>query len=210
MGGYRVAPRVARPDWADAGLPPGELVSMSNCVVDLVPAGPEDWQFWFADPESAEQARARSGVPGAQVLVVGFSARDIPALVEDMAEAGWDELAGGVPERLARHQPVTDGRVGQVLGFELVGFDFGGWHTWICLGGLVSDVERATGVRPGRWGLIQDGDEARRAAAWLTESGNASPDVYFWSAALLASVAHTGAGGAAARKSTPDSTGPGD
>ncbi|GIH73388.1 hypothetical protein Mth01_56410 [Sphaerimonospora thailandensis] len=86
----------------------------------------------------------------------------------------------------AREVPYRSGRR---LGFELVGFDSGRWHTWTCLGGLVADVYRATGVQPGSWGLIQDEQEARRAPQWLTESGLGDPKVFLWAAALLTDVA---------------------
>ncbi|MEV0388115.1 hypothetical protein [Nonomuraea sp. NPDC050643] len=72
---------------------------------------------------------------------------------------------------------------------ELVGFDSGGWHTWACMGGLAAGVHQATGVRPGAWGLIQDEQDARRAAQWLTDSGLGDPKVFLWAAALLTGVA---------------------
>lgn len=71
------------------------------------------------------------------------------------------------------------------LGYELVGADLGGWHTWLCLGGLVDDVGAATGVHPGQWGLINDEHDARRAAEWLTASKPGDPKVFLWVPALL-------------------------
>jgi hypothetical protein len=74
---------------------------------------------------------------------------------------------------------------GTPLGFELVGYDGGTWHSWSCLGGLVDDVREATGVVPGRHGLIEDEDAARAAARWLTGSGLGDPKVFDWAAAAL-------------------------
>ena len=178
LAGYRVAAREGRRDWQDAGLPEGGLVSMSDCVTTLVT--PNDWDEWFGDLESAEVARA--GRDDLHVLAVGFAAQDVHAVLEDVAEGGWDVAAGGLPERLTRAVALPGG---EVLGFELVGYDTGGWHTWTCLGGLVHDVGEATGVRPGRWGLIQDECEARVAAEWLTASGLGDPKVFLWVAAKL-------------------------
>lgn len=133
---------------------------MSTCVVDLAPAG---WDYWFTDQASAELARVDNA--GARVLAVGVAVDDVVPLVEDI---DGDTAAAG---------------------FELVGFDDGGpWHTWTCLGGLVADVREATGVRPGAWGLIQDEQDARRAAQWLTDSGLGDPKVFFWVTALLLDV----------------------
>ncbi|WP_449060691.1 hypothetical protein [Planomonospora algeriensis] len=169
-------------------LPSTDLVSLSGCVVDLVPVDLGGWDDWFADPQEAGIAREHAGKPGLHVLGVGFAATDVPGLLADIADGGWDASAGSLPERLARRERFPC-RGGRRLGFELVGFDSGGWHTWTCLGGLVADVHRATGVQPGSWGLIQDELDARRAARWLTDSGLGDPKVFLWTAALLTDVA---------------------
>ncbi|WP_202918681.1 hypothetical protein [Saccharothrix deserti] len=180
LAGYRVASRGSRQDWHDVGLAGAELVSMSGCIADLLTAAPDGWDEWFGDPVSAEEARA--GRDGLHVLGVGIAAQDVPALLADMNVEGREGNAGSLPERLARHEPFTGG---EPLGFELVGLDCGGWHTWTCLDGLVRDVREATGIRPGRWGLVQDEWEARAAAEWLTASGLGDPKVFLWVAAKL-------------------------
>ena len=174
LAGYRVVAREGRRDWQDAGLPEGDLVSMSGCVTTLVQ--PNDWDEWFGDRASAEAARR----DGLHVLAVGIASEDVRAVLEDVAGSG--PPAGDLPERLARAEPVPGG---EVLGFELVGYDTGTWHTWTCLGGLVQDVGEAIGVRPGRWGLVQDEREARAAAEWLTASGLGDPKVFLWVAVKL-------------------------
>ncbi|MDA3625441.1 hypothetical protein OU415_08335 [Saccharopolyspora sp. WRP15-2] len=181
LAGYRVASRAARQDWQDVGLPSADLVSMSSCVVDVLESDPDGWDGWFDDLRSAERARAQESRE-LHVLEVGFAVPDLPELSADIADGGWDAAAGSLPERLARGEPCSGGRL---LGFELVGYDCGLWHTWTCLGGLVRDVGRATGVRPGQWGLIQDEQQARQAADWLTESGLGDPKVFRWVAARL-------------------------
>ncbi|MFD1149097.1 hypothetical protein [Saccharothrix hoggarensis] len=186
LAGYRVVGRDARADWQDAGLPEGDLVSMSGCVTTVVPS--TEWDEWFGDRESA--AVARAGRDGLHVLAVGIDSRDVAAVLEDVADGGWDVAAGSLPERLARTEPLPDG---DVLGFELVGFDSGTWHTWTCLGGLVGDVGRATGIRPGRWGLVHDAHDARVAAEWLTASGSGDPKVFLWVAVKVVDCAGVGA-----------------
>jgi hypothetical protein len=152
-----------------------------------VSVDPSGWDDWFASPAEAEAARAQAGQPGLPVIAVGFARADVPGLLAEMADGGWDTAAGSLPERLARQEPFPHAG-GQRLGFELVGFDTGRWHTWVCLGGLVADVYQGTGVRPGKWGLIQEEQDARRAAQWLTDSGLGDPKVFLWAAALLADV----------------------
>lgn len=148
LAGYLVAARGVRTDWQDTGLLSADLISMSDCVVDLVSANRDGWDDWFDDPVSAEQSRTGAGRSGLHVLAVGIAVTDAPALLQEMADAG--------------HRPD--------------------------MGGLVEDVRQATGVRPGRWGLIQDEPEARRAAAWLTASRLGDPKVFLWVPALLVDV----------------------
>jgi hypothetical protein len=165
LAGYVAATRVSGPVWTDAGLP-AELISMSDCVADVASANPHYWDPWFPTPPTPPARH--------HVLAVGVPDDYLPALRED--------AAGAVPPLL--DQPVPDWHV---LGFELVGFDLPIWHTWLCLGGLVDDVRRATGVQPGSWGLIQDEHDARRAADWLTESNLGDPKVFLWVPAQLLS-----------------------
>lgn len=190
LAGYRVATRPDRRDWQDPGLPATSLVSLSDCVADLVPTEPDARDGWFGTVDEAEAALARADESGHHVLAVGFAAADVPALLTEIADGGGGTAAVGVSQALARREPFPHGE--PRLGFELVGFGHR-WHTWTCLGGLVADVRRATGVRPGRWGLVQDEPDAHRAAQWLTRSGNGVPKVYFWTAALLADVRRTSA-----------------
>ncbi len=181
LAGYRVATRAHFRDWQEQGLPGPHLLSLSDCVVDLVPVDPDGWDRWFASSQEAEIARDQAGRPELHVLGVGFAADDVPGLQDDMARDGWD---GSLPERLIRREEFP-GAGERRLGFELVGFDVAGWHTWTCIGGLVTDVHQATGIRPGPDGLIQDEQDARRAAQWLTDSGLGDPKVFLWAAALL-------------------------
>lgn len=194
LAGYLVAAEAERQDWQDVGLLGPDLISMSECIADVVSAKLDGWDDWFADPASARRARAKAGVPGLRVLAVGVASTDAPALLEDMADNGYSQDMGSVPGRLARREPFPDVGAGQVLGFELVGFDSGSWHTWTCLGGLVDDVRQATGVRPWRWGLISDERDARRAAEWLTASKLGDPKVFLWVPALLVDISDTGSG----------------
>ena len=166
--GCRVATR-ATGTVLDPCLPSTDLVSLSDCLVDLVPSAP-GWDDWFADPASADPARLRANRTGQHLLGVGIAEQDVPAFLADLAYDAWDQ--GGPGERLTRPAPLT----GEPLGFELTGFDNGCWPSRLRLGGLADDVREATGVRPGRRGLIQDERQARVAADRLTASGFGDPE----------------------------------
>ncbi|RAS63213.1 hypothetical protein C8D87_107362 [Lentzea atacamensis] len=167
FAGYRVV-------IADDGL-----VSMSECMTDVVGADSYNWEMFFTDRALAEQACPSSG----QLFAVGFPREDVPALLADFEK--FEPIgAAGMPDRLLAGEPMP---CGDVLGCELVGWDSGPsvWHTWACLGGLVDDVRDVTGVVPGEHGLIQDVEQARLAARWLTASELGDPKVFLWVPALL-------------------------
>lgn len=146
----------------------GEFVSISECVAEVH----ED--DWFRDLALARQT-------GFDVLEVGFAPEEAEPVVREILADGWSRETSVVAGRIEEGASTS----GELLGFELVGYDCGLWHTWRCLGGLVDDVRAATGVVPGRHGLIEDADAARQAARWLTESGLGDPKVFHWAAAGL-------------------------
>ncbi|MFG1619722.1 hypothetical protein ACGFI3_43815 [Nonomuraea wenchangensis] len=117
LAGYRVATRAHFRDWQEQGLPGPHLLSLSDCVVDLVPVDPDGWDRWFASSQEAEIARDQAGRPELHVLGAGFAADDVPGLQDDMARDGWD---GSLPERLIRREEFP-GAGERRLGFELVG-----------------------------------------------------------------------------------------
>ncbi len=152
-------------------------LSVSDCLVDLVPAEPGG-DDWFGD-------FAAAAARGETVLTVGVPVEHVEPLLADLAAAGWVRGSGGLPDRLCHRLPVPSG---PVLGFEPIGFDDGTWHSWACLGGLADDVHAATGIRPAANGLIETETDAREAARWLTASGLGDPKVFFWTPAVVLGV----------------------
>ncbi|WP_116198982.1 hypothetical protein [Amycolatopsis circi] len=144
-----------------------ELVSISECVAEV-------HDDWFRDLALARQT-------GLHVLEVGFTPDEAEPIVREIIADGWNAETSVVVGRIEEGSSTS----GELLGFELVGYDGGLWHTWHCLGGLVEDVHAATGILPGRYGLIEDAAAAHQAARWLTESGLGDPKVFHWAAAAL-------------------------
>jgi hypothetical protein len=187
LAGYRLVTRFRCPDgFHNGGLLPDELVTISECLADMVSVDEVGWDDWFADRPTAERARPVVGDTAHRALAVGIHQGDVAGLLADIADGGWDVSAGSLPERLAERLPFPPVEAADALGFELLGYDCGTWHTWTCLGDLVEDVHQATGVRPGAWGLLQHYGDARTAADFLTRSGLGDPKVFLWVPALLA------------------------
>lgn len=165
--GFLVVRRFQRAAHMDAALLPAEITTMSECLADAVPV-PGHWARdpWFADGVAASAA-----------------VRDGHELIEAAAPADLvSDLRGEMGEWTGATAFLSDAGPPSLapLGFELVGFDGGTWHSRLCLDGLTGDVDDATGVRSGRHGLIADEADARRAAAWLTASGLGDPKVLRW------------------------------
>ncbi|WP_157432935.1 hypothetical protein [Actinomadura rifamycini] len=117
LAGYRVATRPDRRDWQDPGLPAAALVSLSDCVADLVSVAFDGRDGWFETVREAEAALARADEPGHHVLAVGFAAADVPELLTEISDGGGGAATGGVSEVLARREPFPhDGDLR--LGFE--------------------------------------------------------------------------------------------
>jgi hypothetical protein len=172
LGFVAVAP-VPRSDFA------GDLLTVSACVADPVVATEWDGSPWFADLDAVRRAVTR---PDQVVLDVGITAEDVPAVLDDLADGGWDAAAGIVPDRLRQEVPVAPGAT---LGYELLAFGGGALHTVHCLGGYAADVAAATGARPAALGLYPSGEAARQAARWLTERAAGDQDIFLWFPAAL-------------------------
>ena len=168
--GYRV---VERPFSIGPGR--ADLVSLSECVATVLE---EEWGDWFGD---LGRARRRAAESGLQVLEAGFAPEEAEPFLRDLLAEGYDRDTHAVAERLSAGTPVD----GTPLGYELLGYDCGTWHTWRCIGDLVEDVRAGTGVEPGAHGLIADPDAAHVAAGWLTRSELADPKVFDWAAVAL-------------------------
>lgn len=55
---------------------------------------------------------------------------------------------------------------GRPLGFELLGYDYGDFHSWLC-NSLQGDINREFGVRPNNSGLLDSFKEASQAAEYV-------------------------------------------
>ncbi|HEY1177266.1 MAG TPA: hypothetical protein VGF17_14010 [Phytomonospora sp.] len=165
--GFLVVRRFQRVPHMDPDLLPSEITTMSECLVDAVPVP----GHWARDPWFAHAVAARAALhDGHELIEAAVPADLVTDLRVEMGE--WT----GATAFLSHAGPPSLAP----LGFELVGFDGGTWHSWLCLDGLTDDVDDATGVRPGRHGLIADEADARRAAEWLTASGLGDPKVRRW------------------------------
>src|SRR5688572_19548165 len=63
----------------------------------------------------------------------------------------------GIYEALGQGLRLESG--GEALGFEVLGYEWGGFHSWLC-NGLEVDSYREFNIRPNRYGFISNPEEA--------------------------------------------------
>ena len=70
------------------------------------------------------------------------------------------------------------GEGGHELGWEVLGYDYGLLHSWLC-NDLYDDGVLSLGVGTDERGLLPDRDTARRVAAWANARGDTKPVTWF-------------------------------
>ncbi|MFI5533946.1 hypothetical protein ACIA8O_35955 [Kitasatospora sp. NPDC051853] len=165
---------VVRPEKLTGGFLPqtDALVSASACLIDQLP---ED-DHWFA---TAAEAGTALTEPGARVLTVLVTSGRAARLAAEIRESQVYEPV--LLPTLESPRPLADG--GTVLGWEVVGYDLGNLHTWLCRD-LHRDAVAELGVRTGPEGLLPSQADAEQVAAWAIARGDTEPVVWF-AAALV-------------------------
>ncbi|MEU5217399.1 hypothetical protein AB0G79_14525 [Streptomyces sp. NPDC020807] len=161
-----------------AGLPRAErLTSASACVIDQFPAD----GCWFATAREALAACRPLPLPAeARLYALLVPSEDVGGLVADILAARTDE-----PVLLARLGGQGSGEAaprvpegGHELGWEVLGYDGGLLHTWLC-NDLYEDGRLDLGVETDERGLLPDRQTARRVAAWANGRGDTKPVTWF-------------------------------
>ncbi len=132
--------------WCTAALESGDLV----------------WPGVFVDIDVARWVRARFLSKAQGLVLIGIAlAQD---LVETFVEETRVEVGHGEPgvvTAIRRGNSPSPG--GAILGFDVLGWDGGGFHSYIC-NGLEMEFLSTFGIRPNRHGFFDQSEEARRCA----------------------------------------------
>ncbi|GAA2557012.1 hypothetical protein GCM10010435_29680 [Winogradskya consettensis] len=167
LAGFVAGPRWVPPvaDWT-AGLPRA-IATVSDCLTDFLPTGPEfeEWQQPLFEPWQLSLRHATDAVRRvphpAHVLSMSVAPAQVTELTALMEQ--WiDDLPHPVRLHLAQPAPTPPGIV---LGFEVLGFDVGRFHSWLCHGTEGYD-ER--GIRPGKAGLLTTLHDAQQVVELLS------------------------------------------
>ncbi|MGV9269114.1 hypothetical protein ACWDRR_31115 [Kitasatospora sp. NPDC003701] len=175
LAGYFVAvPEALR----GPGLPRvARLTTASDCLIDRVPQD----DCWFATAQEALAACAPVRVPArARLYALLVPAGHATDLVADIRAAATYEpvllanLDG--PGSRAPAREVVEG--GHGIGWEVLGYDHGLMHSWLC-NDLYRGAVLGLGVDTDERGLLPDQDTAERVAAWANGLGDTKPVTWF-------------------------------
>ena len=97
---------------------------------------------------------------------------------EELALGG--EGTYGVAEILSQRGALA--RDGEVLGYDLAGYGYGAFTSWL-VHGLHADCHKRFGIRPNRWGLIETEQDAERCAEFVRAEPGKEPG--WWHAWLV-------------------------
>jgi hypothetical protein len=170
---------VAMPEpLAGSGMPRAErLTTASDCLIDRLPRD----DSWFGTAPEALAACASLHVPvQARLYALLLPREKVGGFVADIRAAGTDEpvllahLDGQDADRPARQLPGG----GREVGWEVLGYDHGLLHSWLC-NDLYKDGVLRLGVRTDQRGLLPDRHAALRVAAWANACGDTKPVTWF-------------------------------
>jgi hypothetical protein len=135
------------------------LMDWSTAAMDSRSLG---WPNVFFDVETAVEVRARFLPAGIDAVVFGI------ALPADLRDAFLEETRPGPQEGtpgvvMALEAHARQDERGSVLGFDVLGWDHGGFHSYIC-NGLETDFQKVLGLAPNSHGFYATEPEARRCA----------------------------------------------
>ena len=124
------------------------------------------WPGVFYSLEEAQAARKTFFPEESGLLLIGLGlpGEFVPEFLEDAAppppKEGYAPMgASGSYQLVKKLQPLPEG---QLLGFELLNVEFGSpSHSWLC-NHLEVHFSEALGIKPNRWGMIEDLEVAIR------------------------------------------------
>ncbi|MEV6598775.1 hypothetical protein AB0M36_18225 [Actinoplanes sp. NPDC051346] len=190
LAGFVAGLRWKPPEQAWTRNMPRVVSTVSDCLAELLPADQdrliESWQQslhapWHRSLEHAISA-VRHAPPGSDAVHVWSMSVPTAGVVE--LRTLLEEWIGDLPHpiRVNLSQP-TAAPPGTVEGFEVLGFDLGRIHTWLCYG-LHEEGRERLGIRPGEGGLLTTLHDAERVAD-LANSNVGTPEDITWFPALI-------------------------
>ncbi|MEO1333657.1 MAG: hypothetical protein AAFV32_09090 [Myxococcota bacterium] len=152
------------------GIEPGRLAELQRWATQALDDGMIGWPGTLLELDDAVRfVQAYVREPRAVVCGIGLSA-DLRSSFLEEAKPGQNEGATGVYLAIKRGHSPADG--GRSLGFDVLGWEFGAFHSYLC-NGLENHFQKEFGIIPNSAGRFDTEAEARTCAdcANLEETG---------------------------------------
>jgi hypothetical protein len=163
--------RVPRPSFLSPILAPEEILTASRC---FWPRGGENPPCDLQPMADADVEPEREGW-----AVLALMPADGEALGREL-DRETSECDGSLKAAVADRRPA----LGSIIGFDVLGYDTGRFHSWLCHG-LETEVEQKLAIRPGPDGLLPDLISARAVADYTNGLGGEVEPVLWLAYAYL-------------------------
>ena len=139
-------------------------------VIDWVTSGLESkkigWPVVFYSLDTARQFAQSFLTHDTDLVLVGIGLQPEHAALLLLEEKPPDNHGTpGIYEALGQNLGLESG--GEVLGFEVLGYDWGAFHSWLC-NGLELASYREFNIRPNRYGFISNLEDAIKCAEYAS------------------------------------------
>src|SRR3954468_12710108 len=165
------------------GIAPGALPHVCARIGELFNDGAAAWPtVWRRSAIAREVTRELLREPrGLAFVGVGVPADFVDGVLSELAPQPQEGAPGAYLAALAR-EPMASG--GTLIGWEVLGFDRGSCHSWLCNG---VHVEAATRIdrRPGPLGLLESEAAARDVLRMMAEDPQKAEPATWVPAAVL-------------------------
>lgn len=165
---------------------PAAVITVSDCLADFLPEDQEaltaPWHTTLQDAVRASM-QAPAGAESAHVLAISVPVSNVPGLAAMIAS--WiGDYPHPIQLNLAQLAPTPPGTV---RGFEVLGFESGRFHSWLCYS-LHSEALDKLGIRINDRGLLATLAEAQQVAAMANSNRgthDGTPEEVTWFPALI-------------------------
>jgi len=162
---------------AKFGITPEILPQAIDWVTRALEAQKIGWPVVFHSLETARNFHRKFLHSDNDVVLVGVGLQpECAALLLREEKPAANHGTPGIYQALGQGLSLESD--GEVLGFEVLGYEWGGFHSWLC-NGLEVESYRELNIRPNRYGFIDSLEEAIKAAEYASrEEVGAEPALW--------------------------------
>jgi hypothetical protein len=154
---------------AKFGIKPEILPHLMRWVTSRLDSQEIGWPVVFYSLKTARRFAQEFLPDNDEVVVLGIGlTREFANVLLQEEKPPDNHGIPGVYEALGKGLGLESG--GEILGFEVLGYEWGGFHSWLC-NGLEVDSYREFNIRPNGNGFISNLDDGAKTAEYASREG---------------------------------------